>query len=447
MISSRLCSPREPQASLRPSACASTRPCSSPTRGTTAPMPSPPSSPWWASEARCSACLSLILSPGSLLAQWYVIARNGTRTPSPSPNPNPNPDRRNIRTARTTSLGHVPCPKCHTICPPYPTLPFGATCHTLTLPPLVPRGRSSPWVCASCSRRLRSSQTRPTTGWCRRCSPWRSRSRESTGSTTSARDQWEEQPLSTSQSRWTISPHLARSPPCMARPPLLYFTRASLLIFTSLHHHHHLLLLLLTSPPSSSSHFLLLTSPPLTSSSPHFLLLTSPPLTSSSSSSSSPHFLLLTSPHLLLTSSHFLLTSPPSSSPHLLSLPPPPLTSPQVDPTLSASCAHHLAEEVRQRVLAETETEIAEVLVHVDTSPHDASCPLQVRTRIRTLSLHICRPRRPALTFSRVEVPSRRADGRPHRGPSPPRGRGGSRPAARDNQRDRRHAARACLLS
>lgn len=49
----------------------------------------------------------------------------------------------------------------------------------------------------------------------------------------------------------------------------------------------------------------------------------------------------------------------------------------QVDPTLSASCAHRLAEEVRYRVMSITETPISEVLVHVDTLPHDATCPLQ----------------------------------------------------------------------
>lgn len=49
----------------------------------------------------------------------------------------------------------------------------------------------------------------------------------------------------------------------------------------------------------------------------------------------------------------------------------------QVDPLLSASCAHHLAEEVRLRILAKAEEPICEVLVHVDTSPHDYACPLQ----------------------------------------------------------------------
>lgn len=49
----------------------------------------------------------------------------------------------------------------------------------------------------------------------------------------------------------------------------------------------------------------------------------------------------------------------------------------QVDPQLSASCAHQLAEEVRFRVLAEAKLPISEVLVHVDVWPHDATCPLQ----------------------------------------------------------------------
>ena len=49
----------------------------------------------------------------------------------------------------------------------------------------------------------------------------------------------------------------------------------------------------------------------------------------------------------------------------------------QVDPRLSASCAHHLAEEVRYKVINEAEPPISEVLVHVDTLPHDADCPLQ----------------------------------------------------------------------
>ena len=54
----------------------------------------------------------------------------------------------------------------------------------------------------------------------------------------------------------------------------------------------------------------------------------------------------------------------------------------RVDPMLSASCAHHLAEEVRLKVLSEAsakgaETPVSEVLVHVDTAPHDYDCPLQ----------------------------------------------------------------------
>ena len=53
----------------------------------------------------------------------------------------------------------------------------------------------------------------------------------------------------------------------------------------------------------------------------------------------------------------------------------------QVDPMLSASGAHRLAEEVRLRVISEgserADSPISEVLVHVDTAPHDATCPLQ----------------------------------------------------------------------
>ena len=48
---------------------------------------------------------------------------------------------------------------------------------------------------------------------------------------------------------------------------------------------------------------------------------------------------------------------------------------------LSASCAHHLAEEVRRSVMEEAsriaDSPISEVLVHVDTAPHDYDCPLQ----------------------------------------------------------------------
>jgi divalent metal cation (Fe/Co/Zn/Cd) transporter len=53
------------------------------------------------------------------------------------------------------------------------------------------------------------------------------------------------------------------------------------------------------------------------------------------------------------------------------------VTRSQVDPKLSASTAHHLAEEVRSRVLSEAAEPIAEVLVHVDVMRHDATCPLQ----------------------------------------------------------------------
>merc|ERR1712066_720293 len=48
----------------------------------------------------------------------------------------------------------------------------------------------------------------------------------------------------------------------------------------------------------------------------------------------------------------------------------------QVDPMLSASCGHRIAEEVRWSISKEC-SEVAEVLVHVDTTPHDIGCPLQ----------------------------------------------------------------------
>jgi len=50
-----------------------------------------------------------------------------------------------------------------------------------------------------------------------------------------------------------------------------------------------------------------------------------------------------------------------------------------VDPMLSASCGHRIAEEVRWSVSAEVD-DVSEVLVHVDTAPHDVTCPLQDRT-------------------------------------------------------------------
>ena len=53
----------------------------------------------------------------------------------------------------------------------------------------------------------------------------------------------------------------------------------------------------------------------------------------------------------------------------------------QVDPKMSASSAHRLAEEVRLRVMDDAselaDEPISEVLVHVDTAPHDSTCPLQ----------------------------------------------------------------------
>lgn len=63
----------------------------------------------------------------------------------------------------------------------------------------------------------------------------------------------------------------------------------------------------------------------------------------------------------------------------------------QVDPTLSASCAHRLAEEVRARVMDEASdglisSPVSEVLVHVDTAPHDSTCPLQ--THVQTQWRH-----------------------------------------------------------
>ncbi|KAL1527175.1 hypothetical protein AB1Y20_015854 [Prymnesium parvum] len=51
----------------------------------------------------------------------------------------------------------------------------------------------------------------------------------------------------------------------------------------------------------------------------------------------------------------------------------------QVDQMISASSAHRIAEEVRWSISKECE-DVSEVLVHVDTGPHDMSCPLQDRT-------------------------------------------------------------------
>lgn len=48
----------------------------------------------------------------------------------------------------------------------------------------------------------------------------------------------------------------------------------------------------------------------------------------------------------------------------------------RVEPKISASAAHKLAEQVRVQVLDESSS-VSEVLVHVDTSLHDYSCPLQ----------------------------------------------------------------------
>eukprot|EP00316_Scyphosphaera_apsteinii_P012530 CAMPEP_0119323282 /NCGR_PEP_ID=MMETSP1333-20130426/60411_1 /TAXON_ID=418940 /ORGANISM="Scyphosphaera apsteinii, Strain RCC1455" /LENGTH=425 /DNA_ID=CAMNT_0007330685 /DNA_START=269 /DNA_END=1546 /DNA_ORIENTATION=- len=48
----------------------------------------------------------------------------------------------------------------------------------------------------------------------------------------------------------------------------------------------------------------------------------------------------------------------------------------QVDPILSASAAHKIAEEVRWGVLSDVPL-VSEVLVHVDTTDHDTTCPLQ----------------------------------------------------------------------
>jgi len=48
----------------------------------------------------------------------------------------------------------------------------------------------------------------------------------------------------------------------------------------------------------------------------------------------------------------------------------------QVEPLLSASAAHKVAEEVRWEVLRKV-PRVSEVLVHVDTAVHDYDCPLQ----------------------------------------------------------------------
>lgn len=60
----------------------------------------------------------------------------------------------------------------------------------------------------------------------------------------------------------------------------------------------------------------------------------------------------------------------------------------RVDPRLSASSAHRLAEEARLAVLKEV-PEVSEVLVHVDTSPHDVSCPLQTSRLAETRPHHV----------------------------------------------------------
>jgi len=60
----------------------------------------------------------------------------------------------------------------------------------------------------------------------------------------------------------------------------------------------------------------------------------------------------------------------------------------QVEPRLTASCAHRLAEEVRLKVMErcedEFDTHVSEVLVHVDVDKHDAGCPLQSSVLKRT---------------------------------------------------------------
>ena len=53
----------------------------------------------------------------------------------------------------------------------------------------------------------------------------------------------------------------------------------------------------------------------------------------------------------------------------------------QVDPMQSVTSAHQLAEEVRLRVLSEVPS-VSEVLVHVDTAPHDTGCPLQTNVAV-----------------------------------------------------------------
>jgi divalent metal cation (Fe/Co/Zn/Cd) transporter len=53
-----------------------------------------------------------------------------------------------------------------------------------------------------------------------------------------------------------------------------------------------------------------------------------------------------------------------------------------VDPLQSVSSAHQIAEVVRLRVLGEVPA-VSEVLVHVDTAPHDVACPLQEAVSVR----------------------------------------------------------------
>jgi len=65
----------------------------------------------------------------------------------------------------------------------------------------------------------------------------------------------------------------------------------------------------------------------------------------------------------------------------------------RVDPRLSASSAHRLAEEVRLAVLSKvpehTDKEVSEVLIHVDTAPHDFSCPLQTSVLTTARAHHV----------------------------------------------------------
>ena len=78
----------------------------------------------------------------------------------------------------------------------------------------------------------------------------------------------------------------------------------------------------------------------------------------------------------------------------------------QVDPLLSASAAHKVAEEVRYAVLDDGD-DISEVLVHVDVSLHDASCPLQVQALHSARTPSTSRRRRATSSSTRAPRSSR----------------------------------------